>query len=260
MKKNHDDAKCQVQVLTRGLNILAFFKDSDEYGVMELGQIFGLPDSTVQRIVNTLEYMGYLLQNPGNKKYRLSPKVLQTLTKSSRFLKWREQARKHMVDLNEQFGESVNLAVRDQDKCSYIELIESRHLLRPNFTLNDSYPLHCTTLGRSLLSDLPDELIMSILPITIERLTPYTIVDKQQILEKIREINRTNYSVESEEFYLGLSCVGSPVRGIGNKVVAALSVTAPQVRMTAKMVEEIIPAVVDTSRKISDEYKAVFGE
>lgn len=256
MKKN-DDAKHMIQALVKGLHVLECFKDRDEFGITELGQIVGLPESSVQRIVNTIELMGYLYQNPDNRKYRLSPKILQTYGKCGNFLKWKEQARKHMMVINDEFGEGVNLAVRDRDKCSYIELVESRHLLRPNFTLDDSYPLYCTSLGRSLLCDLSDEMIKAILPDTLEPLTPFTVVDKQRVLEKIKDIKEKKYSVDDEEFYLGLCCVGGPVFA-GSKVVASLSVTAPKVRMTPEVVERIIPAIIDTARKIGNDFKKIF--
>jgi len=258
MKKT-DEAKYQVQALAKGLSVLECFKDSDEFGVTELGQIVGLPESSVQRIVNTIELLGYLYQTPQHKKYRLSPRVLQIFNKSLNLLKWKEQARRHMLALNERFGENVNLAVRDQDKCSYIELVESKHHLRPYFTLDDSYPLHCTSLGRSLLSDLPDDLILSLLPDPLPQLTPRTIVDRKELLAKIKEIRQKQYAVDDEEFYLGLVCVGGPVCGAGDRVVAAVSVTAPKVRMTPEVIAEIVPEVLGTTRKISEDYKAIFG-
>lgn len=257
MKKT-DEAKNQVQALAKGLSVLECFKDSDEYGVTELGQIVGLPESSVQRIVNTIEMMGCLYQNPLNKKYRLSPKTLRIHNKSLNLLKWKELARRYMLGLNERFGENVNLAVRDQDKCSYIELIESKHHLRPYFTLDDSYPLYCTSLGRSLLSDLADDLILSFLPDPMPQLTPMTIVDRKSLLDKIKEIRQNKYSIDDEEFYLGLVCVGGPVFGVGDKVVAALSVTAPKVRMTPEVIKELVPAVLETTQRISEEYKAIF--
>jgi DNA-binding IclR family transcriptional regulator len=257
--KKIDETKNQIQALTKGLSVLECFKDSDEYGVTEVGQIVGLPESSVQRIVNTIEMMGYLYQNPLNRKYRLSPRVLQIYNKSLNLLKWKDLARRHMLALNERFGESVNLAVRDQDKCSYIELVESRHHLRPYFTLNDSYPLHCTSLGRSLLSDLADDLILSLMPDPIPQLTPMTIVDRKKVLEKIKEIRQHKYAIDDEEFYLGLVCVGGPVFGVGDKVVAALSVTAPKVRMTPEVIAEIVPAVLGTTQRISEEYMSIFG-
>lgn len=258
MKKS-DENKYQIHSLVKGLNILECFKDYDEFSITELGQIANMPGSSVQRIVNTFEFMGYLYQNSENKKYRLSPKMLQVSIKCNHFMKWREQAKKHMLALNDMFGESVNLAVRNQDKCSYIELVESKQLLRPNFTFEDSYPLYCTVLGRSLLCDLPDELIMAILPEIIQPLTPFTIVDKQEVLKKIRETGQNRYSIDDEEFYLGLCCVGGPVYGIGNKVIAALSVTAPKVRMTPEVIEKLIPAVIESARIISDEYIKCFN-
>ena len=258
MRKN-EEAKYQIQALVKGLHVLECFKDSDAFGVTELGQVVGLPESSVQRIVNTLELMGYIYQNPENRKYRLSPKVRQVFGKCGNFLRWKEQARKHMVAINEEFGEGVNLAVRDNDKCSYIELVESKHLLRPNFTLDDSYPLHCTSLGRSLLCDLSDETIKTILPNVLEPLTPFTTVDIQKVLEKIKEIKENKYSVDDEEFYLGLCCVGGPVFGVGNKVVASISVTAPKVRMTPEVIERIVPAVIDAAQKIGDDFRRIFG-
>lgn len=259
MRKSEEN-KYQIHALVKGLTILDCFRDDDEFSITELGQIADMPGSSVQRIVNTFEFMGYLYQNPENKKYRLSPKLLQNVIKCSNFLKWREQARKHMLALNGQFGEGVNLAVRNHDKCSYIEMVESKHLLRPNFTFDDSYPIHCTALGRSLLCDLPDELIMAILPEKLPALTKFTNTDKKEVLRTIREIKEKKYAIDDEEFYIGLCCVGAPVFGIKNKVVAALSVTAPKVRMTQDIIERLIPAVIDTTRKISDEYIKCFGE
>ena len=258
MKKN-EDSKHQISALVKGLNILDCFNDYDEFSITELSHISSMPGSSVQRIVNTFEFAGYLYQNPENKKYRLTPKILQISIKCNHYIKWREQAKKHMVELNDMFGESVNLAVRNHDRCSYIELVESKHLLRPNFTFNDSYPLYCTVLGRSLLSDLPDELVLAILPDSMPPLTPHTITEKKELLQKIRETKMNKYSIDNEEFYLGLCCVGGPVFGVGNRVIAALSVTAPKVRMTSKTIEKLIPAVIDTARKISEEYLICLG-
>ena len=258
MKKS-DDSRYQIQALAKGLRVLGCFHDTDEYGITELSQIVNLPESTIQRIVNTLEFAGNLYQNITNKKYRLSPKVLQTNNRGANFLKWKEQALIHMVDLNKKFGENVNLAVRDQDKCLYIELVESKYVLRPNFTFEDTYPLYCTSLGRSLMCDLPENLIYALLPDKIEPMTPYSITDKKKIIEIVREIKVKKYAFENEEFNLELCCVGGPIFGVGNTVVAAISVTAPTTRMPKVKIQKLIPAVVITAELISNEFKQIFG-
>ncbi|MCM0759049.1 IclR family transcriptional regulator [Sporomusa sphaeroides DSM 2875] len=248
-----------IQALAKGLSVLECFRDIDEFGITEIGNIVNLAESSVQRIVHTLEATGYLYQNSDNKKYRLTPKILLARGKSEEFVKWKEQARKHMVVLNEFCGENVNLAIRQDDVCSYIELVESKHLLRPHFTLNDLYPLYCTSLGRSLLSDLTEYELDLVLPKELEQRTPYTIIDRKKVIEKIKETQRNQYAIDDEEFYLGLVCVGSPVYGLGSKVIAAISVIGPKVRIDEEMTNKLIPRVKEAAGKISDEYHTIFS-
>lgn len=258
VRKSSGNGDTYIQALAKGLSVLECFRDIDEFGITEIGNIVNLPDSSVQRIVHTLEAKGYLYQNTDNKKYRLTPKILLSRDKSKNFITWKEQARKHMVTLNEYCGENVNLAIRQDDVCSYIELVESKHLLRPHFTLGDLYPIYCTSLGRSLLSGLSDREIDSSLPEVLEARTSYTITDRSQVIETIKEIQNNKYAIDDEEFYLGLFCIGSPICGFGTKVIAALSIIAPKVRMDEQTIKKLIPKVIETAQNISDEYKAIF--
>lgn len=163
-----------------------------------------------------------------------------------------------METLNEMSGENVNLAIRQDDYCRYIELVESKHLLRPHFTIDDYYPLYCTSLGRCLLSDLQEAEIDTILPAKLEARTPFALTDRAQIQEKIQQVRSSHHAIDDEEFYLGLFCIGSPIYGIGNKVVAALSVIAPKVRMDEATIEKLIPHVIDTAKQIGQEYNEIF--
>lgn len=248
-----------IQALANGLSVLECFRDIDEYGITEIGDMVNLPDSSVQRIVYTLEMKGYLYQNTDNKKYRLTPRILLAQGKSENFIRWRERARKHMVALNEFCGENVNLAIRQDEVCSYIELVESKHLLRPHFTIGDMYPVYCTSLGRSLLSDLKDSEIDLFLPKELEARTQFTITDHGKVIEKIKEIQKNKYAIDDEEFYLGLCCIGSPIYGLGTKVIAAISIIAPKVRMDEQTIKKLIPKVKETAQNISEEYKAIFA-
>ncbi|SDF53376.1 IclR family transcriptional regulator [Sporomusa acidovorans] len=258
MKKNEGKSD-YINALANGLSVLECFKDTDEFGITEIGDIANLPGSSVQRIVHTLEMKGYLYQNSDNKKYRLTPKILLFYPKSEKLVYWKEQAKKHMITLNEFCGENVNLALRHDDMCSYIELIESKQLLRPHFTIGDVYPTYCTSLGRSLLSDKTDQELELLLPEVLDARTAFTITDRSKVIEKIKEIGQRKYGIDDEEFYLGLRCVGSPIYGIGNKVIAALSVIAPNVRMDEETINKLIPKVIDTAQNISQEYKKIFS-
>jgi DNA-binding IclR family transcriptional regulator len=257
--KKKEEKQILVQALLKGLAILDCFKnDQEEYGVTELGMKVDLPESGVQRILNTLEFTGYVYQNPQNRKYRLSPKIISQCNKAATFIRWKEMARKHMLALNELFGETVNLAIRDGDGAIYIEVVESKHVLRPNLVMGSRYPLHCSALGQSLLLDLSEAAILSVLPEKLEAYTPRTLVDKHALLKKIQLAKASRHTIDDEEYQLGLVCIGAPVHGVGNKIVAAISMSTPTVRMTPEKSETVILQVKETAKKISDDFQYLF--
>ena len=257
--KKKEDKPIVVQALIKGLAVLEVFKtDQEEYGVTELGAAVDLPESGVQRILNTLEFMGYVYQNPINRKYRLSPKIISQGSKAATFVRWKEMARKHMLALNEVFGETINLAVRDGDGAVYIEVVESKHVLRPNLVMGIRYPLHCSALGQSLLLDMSEAAILSVLPEKLEAYTQQSMTDKPALLKKLQQAKADQYTVDDEEYQLGLVCIGAPVYGVGNKVVAAISMSTPSVRMTPEKFATTILLVKETAKKISDDFQYLF--
>lgn len=259
MKKKEEN-QIVVQALLKGLAILECFKnDQAEHGVTELGQMVDLPESGVQRILNTLELTGYVYQNSQNRKYRLSPKILSQCDKAATFLRWKEMARKHMTALNEVYGETVNLAIRDGDGAVYVEVVESRHVLRPNLVKGIRYPLHCSALGQSLLLDLSEKALLSVWPEDMETYTPKTVTDKKAMLEKMRLAKDSQYTVDDEEYQMGLVCIGAPIRGVGNRIVAAVSMSTPTVRMTPEKFETVVAQLKETAKKISDDFQYLFA-
>ena len=259
MKKKEEN-QIVVQALLKGLAILECFKnDQAEHGVTELGQMVDLPESGVQRILNTLELTGYVYQNSQNRRYRLAPKILSQCDKAATFLRWKEMARKHMTSLNEVYGETVNLAIRDGEGAVYVEVVESRHVLRPNLVKGIRYPLHCSALGQSLLLDLSETALLSVWPEELEAYTPKTVIDKKTMLEKMRLAKKTQYTVDDEEYQMGLVCIGAPVRGVGNRIVAAVSMSTPTVRITPEKLEAVVAQIKDTAKRISDDFQYLFA-
>jgi DNA-binding IclR family transcriptional regulator len=200
-----------------------------------------------------------LYQNPENKKYRLSPKILKNYSKGNIFFKWKELAQKHMLSLNEMCSESVNLAIRDANRCLYIELVPAKHVLQPNFSFNDYYYLHATGIGKCLLSGLSDEAITQLLPSALEPLTPNTITNRKTLIDAVHEVRHLKYARDNEEFIIGMHCIAAPVFGIGESVIAAVSITAPTIRMSPEKMNNLVPSVILTAQKISEEFRRVFG-
>jgi len=250
------DAKYFVQTLAKGLSVLNTFQsDQDEFGILELSEFNNLPQSTVQRIVNTLEIKGYLIQNPSSKKYRLSLKLLILENKIGTMKIWLEKTKAHMINLNKKCGETVNLAVRSENTLIYLDKVDSSHMLRPNFIVGDKYPLHCTGLGRCLISDLEEDRINLLLGGTLEKLTPKTKVTLSDLKEDLKKIKDDGYLLDDEEFNLGLTCIAAPIYAFGNKVIAAISVSLPKVRFDSEINQKLVQWIKETANIISEDYK-----
>ncbi len=248
-----------IQSLAKGITILDCFKsDIEEYGITELAAMVDLPESTVQRIINTLEYKGYIFQNPSTRKYRLSLKMLRFCHSTKNMNIWIENIKTHTTYLYRECKETVNLAIRDEDSMIYIAKVESEHLLRPNFILGAHYPLYCTGLGKCLLSDFPEEKLASLFPKPLKKLTPKTKANLKDIINDLRKVKSDGYIIDDEEFQLGLYCISAPIYGF-NKVIASLSVSMPKARFNGNM-EHLIKLIIETSNNISNEYKKVFEE
>lgn len=60
-----------------------------------------------------------------------------------------------------------------------------------------------------------------------------------------------SYAADQEEYELGVRGVAGPIKDYTNKVVAAIEVNAPAVRMTPEHLYELLPPLLESCGKIS---------
>src|SRR5215208_4512880 len=91
--------------------------------------------------------------------------------------------------------------------------------------------LHCTGVGKALLSTLSDEQVIATLKRTgMPARTEHTIIHPQTMLEALAEIRKRGYAVDDGEQELGVRCVAVPIKEL--PFAAALSVSGPSGRIT----------------------------
>ncbi|CAB1261862.1 IclR family transcriptional regulator [Clostridium sp. MT-14] len=246
------ESKLLIQSIIRGVDVFQCFKDDNtEMGIKEISGIVNLSESTVYRILSTLEYRGILIQNKKNKKYRLGLSLLKTVNRMNNFKSWSMEANNCMMELQREFNETVNLAVRDEDNAIYINSIGSSHVLRPNLEIGSKYPCHCSGLGKCLLMDFPENKLKMLLKFPLKKFTDKTIVNMDALMKNLKKGRENGYILDYEEFQIGLVCISAPIRAFGNKIVAAISVSIPTVRVNDKICTKIKDKVVKTAREIS---------
>ncbi len=235
----------------KALKLLEILGEKQPARASELINPSSLSRSNVYRFLSTFRKMGYV-ERDNDLKYRLSFKVFvlgNTLPQRNQLS---EVARPFMVRLGERCKENVNLGVRYGQKVLYIEKIESPHYLKLDQPIGRTDPLHCTALGKALLSGLSDQELRTYLrSIKLIPYTEKTITDLKVLEKEIQRVRREGYSTDLEELSEGIHCMGAPIRDITGKVVAAISISAPAIRLTRQKIRELKGPLMEASLGIS---------
>jgi DNA-binding IclR family transcriptional regulator len=236
----------------RALDVLECFSDDDpSLSLKELGQLVCLPEPSLFRILITLESRGYLNRNADG-SYRLSPKLLfgKLLERAEKLVKL---ARPELEKLAARFNETASLAYLFEDRIQVLDTAETFHEIRTVNMPGRIIPPHCSALGKAITAfqDRPrTDRIVEVYGLT--RRAEKTIVERGKLLAEFENIRALGYSVDREESVSGAICVGAPVQLESGKVVAALSISTPKVRMTPEREHEMALAVVEAASAIEE--------
>ncbi|GHU81303.1 IclR family transcriptional regulator [Spirochaetia bacterium] len=243
--------------IIKALTILDQFAKSDEFGIKELSENTTIPASTVQRIVNSLVRRQYLAQNTANLKYRLGLSFFNISSRYSNSKDWVNIAVTRMEKLASVYNETVNLAVLQGENIVLLAKVDSPHILRPNFNMGKPYPAINSAIGRCLIAGRPEEeikrLIMDIRPNTTRSIT-----DPERMRKELEKIRKNGYAIEDEEFYDGLLCVGAPILDAQDKVIAAVSISIPKIRLNMAKLPLVTEQIRETARQISMDLRGRF--
>ncbi len=235
----------QVQSLVRALTLLNRLADADEsVSLSELAQQVGLSPSTAHRLLTTLEQERYVHFDAERRHWSVGVQAFMTGTA---FLKTRDLvalARPHMRALMEESGETVNLAVEDQFSAVYLAQVECRQMMRAFARPGGRVPLHCSSVGKALLSAMPEVLVTKILHQRgLPRLTVKTINTTPLLHEDLARSRERGYAMDDEEHAVGLRCIAAVIFDESADPVASLSVSGPMVRISDDRIPHLGEAV-----------------
>jgi DNA-binding IclR family transcriptional regulator len=212
----------------------------------------GQPKATVFRILHTLKELGYVQQDAKSSAYRLTREVAWLDRRESRET-LKRAVRPHLERLRGQFEQTVALAILDRDQLLYIEIRDGLRSIRMNATVNTYAPLHCTSLGKAILSRLSAEDRLRIFKHRPPaKLTPNTITSIAHLERHLAEVRSQGYAVDDEETEEGARCVGAAICGDHGSPVAAISVSGPLSFLPLERIPEIAREVMRACRSISE--------
>ena len=166
-------------------------------------------------------------------------------------------ARPHMRRLMEDSGETVNLAIEDQGAAVYLAQVECRQMMRAFARPGTRVPLHCSGVGKAILSGVSDKALTRILQQQgMPRLTVKTITTPAALRADLARTRAAGYTLDDEEHAVGLRCLAAPIFDETGDVVAAVSASGPMARVTDERLEPLGALVLAAARAISAEMGA----
>lgn len=245
-----------VQSVDRAITVLELLAHQGVLGVTELAHELAVHKSTASRLVAALEHRGLVEQVEDRGKYRLGPGIVRLASASSAKLDLVKEARPVCRRLAASTGETINLAVLTSNSALYIDQTVSASTLPSYNWVGQHIPLHATSNGKVLLSEVPDREVRQLLG-DLLAYTPQTITTRSVLTAQLREVRERGYAVAADELEVGLTAVAAPIRNQHGEIVASLSVSGATFRFADGRVAQVAPEVVTAAAEISARLGAV---
>lgn len=238
----------------KAFQVLEAFRDTHRaMSMAEIARAAQLDRSATQRLVHTMEQLGYVRRPPDSTLYGLAPKVL---TLSYNYLRSRElieRASPYLLDISRTLGETCNLQELDGHEIVFLARFPGKHLVNVDFAVGYRLPAVFTASGRAMLSRLAVPMRRDIIRATpLNPVTSYTETEPKLLMARIDEAARKGYSIVMNQTLVGDISVAAAITDHDGHPVAAINIAVPTTRWTVEKAEEqLVPHVQLAATSIS---------
>lgn len=243
------------KVVDKGLRILELFRpDVTSLSLKEIAEATGINRTSAFRFIDTLVQLGYLRKDPQTRLVKLGPKALslsQNITSSFDIL----QIVQPLIDeIYLKFNVTIDSAILDD--VTLVRLYRREALGSLVFKLPQVLPtahLHCTALGKACFSALPRDLYSrAVSRLSFDQRTPSSLPNLKALEADLEDTRRRGYSINNEEYILGIISIGAPLFNADGSVLGAVSFDVLSIECSkAEAEKRYAPAVVQLAKVIS---------
>lgn len=244
------EEKYLAPAVLRAFSVLEYIAEQGKVGFGELMDAIDIPRSSLSHILNTLSHLGYIRQQKG--LYVVSSKIHEISNIVLSKIDIRTVALPIMRDLVKKVDFSCNLGTINVSETIYVAKVENRNAFMSLAWAGKRIPLMTSSLGKALLSMLPNDQVLAMIEAnptfqTSGKAVP-SIADFMEELERVRSLG---WASEDDSVTDGISCIGVPLRN-GGDLRAALSISGDSLLMKKAPRDSLIRELEITARRIVD--------
>ena len=231
----------------------AFNGPNRRMSMAEIARSAELDRSATQRLVYTLEELGYLRRIPDTLLYGLTSKVLRLSYNYLRANELIDKASPYLLDISRTLGETTNLQELDGHEIVFLARFHGRHLVNVDFAVGSRLPAVFTASGTAILSRLDEAERRAIVQRTpLKAITPFSELDPEKLLSRIQTAAEKSYAITMNETVLGDISVAAAITDHRGVPVAAINISVPTTRWTMASAEaKLAPHVQVAATSIS---------
>lgn len=239
------------KTVVRSMEIVNLFINHAKLSFNEIIELSGIPKTSVYRMLQSLEEMG-LLDKDEQGKYSLGILFLRFGHLVSERIDIRQVALSTMEKLHKEFGEAINLVIRDGDEAIYIEKLESISPVRLYTTIGRRSPLYAGACPRSILSFLSAvEREEYLKKVDLKAYAKGTIVDINKLRATISEARNVGYTISYSELEDFTAAIAVPIFNHTGEAIAGLSIAGIEGHYQGAKLERYIESAKEASLEIS---------
>jgi len=243
-----------IKEVCRALDLLEQFSpDNEELDVSTVCENLKLRKEKALRLLYTLETHKFISKSARLGRYRLAPKVFFIGQKYIENSGLSREAGPVLEKLAGECGETVDLTVIKDSQVVCVYSVETSQAVRVVSRVGVQFPVHCTAPGKIHLAFMDEnDFEQAVNKLELKAHTSNTITDKAMFRNHISKVSKNGFSVDWGEFENGICAVSAPVYDYTRKVIGAISISVPCIRISRQRINsELAPLVIKASNNLS---------
>lgn len=211
----------------------------------------GWTTTATHRILVTLLSEGFLERHPVSLKYRIGYDAFQIGAAYLRSSGLDTVAPPVLRSLVDEHGLNAFLGVMREHELVYLLAMQCQNSVALRMAPGSTAPLHKTAMGKIILADQPDEVVLEKLKLLAESDTEGYSFKIKDFMTQLATARKSGFATVNEEFLPGMFSVGAAVRDFSGRVVAAISVSRSKQGLASKEIHNIAAIVTDAADRLS---------
>lgn len=243
------DSGRRVQALQISCNILQALREMDGAGVSELADHLDRSKATVHSHLATLADNEFVVNNDGT--YEISLKFVDIGEYAKNRIDIYEVAKAEVDRLAAETGEVAQFMVQEHGRGVYLHKACGENAVQTASYTGTRKHLHCTALGKAILSQLSTEEIDRIIDRHgLPERTENTVTTREELFEELETIREEGVAFDDEEVLQGLRCIAAPIEHPTGDICGAISISGPTSRFKGDRFHGELPEIVEGAANV----------